>query len=131
MNEIFQTADILRKSPDLFPWVCLAIVLIFIYKGRHEIKDYVKAAINAKKEVTLYHAQHNELVRNNTAALNNNTAALELVQRDREILLQFLEHHEKMSGERFDHLQRVANQTRDIVIDNQKEIIVANERLNS
>lgn len=130
MNEVFTAAEKLHATPALFPWVCLGVICLVIFWNRELIKNYINATITEKRETTLYHAQNNELIRNNTAALNNNTAALEMVKRDRDITMQFLQHHEQLSSERFDHLQRVANQTRDIVIENQKEIIVANERLN-
>lgn len=128
MDDFFAFGEKLHASPDLFPWVCLALVLFFVFKNHHLITDYIKATINAKKEVAVYHAQHNELVRNNTAALNNNTAALEMVNRDRETMLNALENHEQLSRERLEHVQTVLNQTCDIVIENQKEIAIISDR---
>lgn len=128
MNDIFAMGEKLHASPDLFPWVCLIVVLVFIFKNHNLITDYLRATINAKREVALYHAQHNELVRNNTAALDNNTAALKMFEKDREIMVNTIRHHEKLSQERIEHLQTVLNQTRDIVLENQKEIAIISDR---
>lgn len=128
MNDIFAMSEKLHTSPDLFPWVCLIVVLVFIFKNHNLITDYLRTTINAKREVTLYHAQHNELVRNNTAALDNNTAALKMFEKDREIMVNTIRHHEKLSQERIEHLQTVLDQTRDIVLENQKEIAIISDR---
>ena len=128
MNDIFAMGEKLHASPDLFPWVCLIVVLVFIFKNHNLITDYLRATINAKREVALYHSQHNELVRNNTAALDNSTAALKMFEKDREIMVNTIRHHEKLSQERIEHLQTVLNQTRDIVLENQKEIAIISDR---
>lgn len=131
MNDFIGFAKELHAAPDLFPWVCLAIILFIIYKNRNAIEDYLKASIKAKHEAAMYHAQHNELVRNNTAALDNNTAALEMVNQDRKEMVKYLEHHEELSKqrqdqvqERQDQIQKVVVQTRDMVFTNQKELAI-------
>ena len=131
MNEFIGFAKELHATPDLFPWMCLAILLILAYKNRNFIGDYVKASIKAKHETAIYHAQHNELVRNNTAALDNNTAALELVNQDRKEMISYIEYHEELSKERHrqdnernDQIQQIVVQTRDMVFKNQKELAI-------
>lgn len=124
MGEIIDMANKLQATPDLFPWVCLVIILFIVYKERGTIRELMESVISAKKETTIFHAQQNELVRNNTAALENNTAALELVKKDREIMMIKLEQHEQASIERTQHLQKVLNRVDEQTRDNSRAIAV-------
>lgn len=124
VGEVIEIAEQLKAAPDLFPWVCLIAVAFIVWRCRKHIGEYFQTVINSKKEETMFHAQQNELIRNNTAALNNNTAALELVQKDREMLANIVKHHEQLSQERFAHLQTVMNQTRDTVVANTQDLAI-------
>lgn len=129
VTEVLTIAEQLRAARDVLPWVIFVVVGIVLWKSRHHITNWIQASIDEKKEQTVYHAQQNELIRNNTAALQNNTAALEMVQRDRETTIMRIDQHEKMSEERFTHLQAVVNQTRDTVLENSKSIAVVGEKV--
>ena len=129
MDEVIDFGRLLHESPDLFPWVVLAIVIFVAYKERDTIRALIQGILESRKETAMYHAQHNELVRNNTAALQNNTAALELVKRDRELLLHVLEDHEKMSGERDQHIQTVVNRIDETLQNNRKDIVLMKDRI--
>lgn len=129
MSEVMDLGKLLHDSPDIFPWVVLAIVLIIAYKERGTIRDLIQSVIDSRKETTIYHAQHNELVRNNTAALQNNTAALELVKKDRELMIKLIEDHEKMSCERDGHIQTVINRIDETLNANRRDIVLLTDRV--
>lgn len=109
MSDVIEVANLLHMTPELFPWVVLAIVLIFVYKERNTIRNLFQSRIDANKEMKLHNAIVDELIRNNTAALNNNTAVLETIKVDRDITKNAIDGHEKMSMERIQHLQIVLN----------------------
>lgn len=79
MSDVIEVANLLHMTPELFPWVVLTIVLIFVYKERDAIRNLFQSHIDANKEMKLHNAIVDELIRNNTAALNNNTAVLEVI----------------------------------------------------
>lgn len=128
MQEAFDMAKVLRETPDLFPWVCLVIVLLLCYRERDLIRELFTSVINSRKETALYHAQHNELVRNNTAALENNTAMLSILKQDRHEMTSMLEQHEKMTEERLAHIQTVVNRIDTTVNKNHDGISIIADR---
>lgn len=135
MNEAVELGKMLHDTPDLFPWVCLAIVLIVVVAQHKRILGYFDAKIEAYKEKQKSDAVLAELIRNNTAALNNNTAALEMVKNDRGITRNMIDYHEKMSKERINalqesigHVQTVVNRIDEIVSDNSESIKIVEDR---
>ena len=128
MDEAFQWAGTLHDNPDLLPWVIFISVVILLFKERNLIRELITSAINARKETALYHAQHNELVRNNTAALENNTAALEMVKNEHDRLAIMIQHHEESSKERIDHIQTVVNRIDSTVTKNQHIMSLLEDR---
>ena len=127
----------LHETPDLFPWVCLAIVLIILASQHKRILAYFDARIDAYSAKQKSDAVLAELIRNNTAALNNNTAALESVKQDRGETRRMLDYHEKVSQERIDvvrddiaHVQTVVNRVDETVSQNEKGIMVLQDREN-
>ena len=128
MNEAIDVAKILHDTPDLFPWVVLAIVLFVIYKERTTIREFFQSIVQSRKETAIFHAQQNELVRNNTAALQNNTAMLEILKQDRQNMVSMLEYHEQMSMERIAHVQTVVNRIDQNTSDNNKSIAILKDR---
>lgn len=117
----------LHDTPDLFPWVCLAMLCIIIISQRKRILAYFDARIDAYNSKRESDAVMAELIRNNTAALNNNTAALESVRTEREATMRMLEYHEKVSKERIEHLQTIMNRIDDTVSQNEKDITIIKE----
>ena len=135
MNDAIELGKMLHDTPDLFPWVCLAIVLIVVVAQHKRIFSYFDAKIEAYKEKQQSDAVLAELIRNNTAALNNNTAALEMVKNDRGITRNMIDYHEKVSKERIDavqesisHVQTVVNRIDEIVCDNSENIKLVEDR---
>lgn len=139
MSEVIDVSRVLRESPDLFPWVVLVIVLAFLYRERGVIRELFESIIQSRKEVSIYHAQHNELVRNNTAALENNTAALDMVKKEREMLAKIMDRHEQLSAERFSrheemsaererHIQAVINRIDETARSNGEALMVLEDR---
>ena len=128
MTEAFDIARELRDAPDLFPWVVLAIVLVVAFKEREVIRDFFTSIIDARKETTAFHAQQNELIRNNTAALQNNTAMLQILKQERDSMAAKLEHHEQMSAERIAHVQTVVNRIDQTTRENRGDISLLTDR---
>lgn len=135
MNEAVELGKMLHDTPDLFPWVCLAIVMIIVVSQRKRILAYFDARIEAYKAKERSDAVIAELIRNNTAALNNNTTALEMVKNDRGITRNMIDYHEKVSKERIDavqesisHVQTVVNRIDEIVSDNSENIKLVEDR---
>lgn len=128
MDETIEFARLLHDSPDLFPWVCLAIV-IFVAVAQHKrILSYFDARIEAYGAKKQSDAVLAELIRNNTAALNNNTAALESVKQDRGESRRMIQYHENASKERMEHIQTVVNRIDETVNQNEKGIMVLTDR---
>lgn len=128
MDQTLEIAKLLHDTPDLFPWVCFAAFLFVVLSQRKRILAYFDARIesyNAKKESDAVIA---ELIRNNTAALNNNTAALESVKADRGETRRMLAFHEQASKERMEHIQTVVNRIDETVSQNEKDISIIKDR---
>ena len=120
----------LHDTPDLFPWVVLAIVLFLLVKERSTIRRYFAARIEAYEGRKQADAVLAELIRNNTAALDNNTAALESVKADRGETRRLLSYHEQASAERIQHVQEVVNRIDATVTDNSRQINIIEDRTN-
>lgn len=135
MEEPFRIAQMLHDSPDLFPWVCLAIVMFIIVAQHKRILAYFDARIDAYTAKKQSDAVLAELIRNNTAALNNNTAALEAVKTDRGETRKLVNYHENLSKERIDslkedisHVQTVVNRIDDTVTTNSRTLGLIEDR---
>lgn len=135
MSEAIEVGKMLHESPDLFPWVCLAVILVIVASQHKRILAYFDARINAYNAKQQSDAVMAELIRNNTAALNNNTAALEAVKNDRGATRALIEFHEKASKERIDsildsieHVQTVINRVDETVCSNAESIKIVEDR---
>lgn len=128
MNETLELAKLLHDTPDLFPWVCLAIICIVVVAQHKRILAYFDARIDAYSAKKQSDAVMAELIRNNTAALNNNTAALDAVRADRGETRRLLAHHEELSAERDKHIQTVVNRIDANVTSNSKLIELLEDR---
>ena len=128
MEEAIEIGKILHDTPDLFPWVCLAIILIIVLAQHKRILAYFDTRIEAYGARKEHDAVLAELIRNNTAALNNNTAALESVKADRGETRRMLNYHEAASKERMEHIQTVVNRIDETVSQNEKDISVIKDR---
>lgn len=102
MEDALTLAERLRDAPDLFPWVCLAIICIVAVAQHKRIFAYFDARIEAYSASKQFKAIMIELMRNNTAALESCTE-------EREKVRLLLTHHEKLSAERDKHIQTVVN----------------------
>lgn len=135
MEEPLRWAQMLHDTPDLFPWACLAIILFIVVSQHKRILRYFDARIDAYAAKQKSDAVIAELIRNNTAALENNTAALKSVEADRGETRRMLNHHECMSKERMDairddisHVQAVVNRVDETVSQNERDITVLKDR---
>ena len=135
MDEAVEIGKMLHDTPDLFPWVCLGIILIVCTAQHKRILSYFDARIDAWRAKEKSDAVMAELVRNNTAALNNNTAALNAVKNDRGATRALIDYHEKVSKERIDtvigeinHVQTVVNRIDETVQSNAKGIQIVEDR---
>lgn len=128
MDQTLEIAKLLHDTPDLFPWVCFATIIVFAIAQHKRIFAYFDARIesyNAKKQSDAVIA---ELIRNNTAALENNTAALEMVKADRGETRRMITYHENVSKERMEHLQTVVNRIDETVTQNERNIDILKDR---
>lgn len=87
--------------------VLLIVGIVLIYKLYPFFVEYLKSAKVAKDErakadVSRAQAEHerNEIMRMSNSVIDNNTAALQTVSMDRQMLLRTLEQHENASQER-------------------------------
>lgn len=135
MEEPLKWAQMLHESPDLFPWVCLVIICMVVLAQHKRILAYFDARIDAYTAKKQSDAVLAELIRNNTAALNNNTAALESVKSDRGETRRMLDFHEKASAERIEslrndiaHIQIVLNHADETLQSNNKMIGLIEDR---
>lgn len=109
LDEPIRWAQVLHDTPDLFPWVCLVLICMVLLSQHKRIIAYFDARIDAYGAKKQSDAVLAELIRNNTAALENNTAALNAVKSDRGETRRLLQYHENASAERIQHLQNVIN----------------------
>lgn len=135
MDEAIEIGKILHDSPDLFPWVVLSIILLLMATQHKRILAYFDARIESYSAKQRSDALMAELIRNNTAALNNNTAALESVKIDRGESRRLITHHEEMSAERIEmirddlnHIQTVINRIDNMVNTNSENIKLIEDR---
>lgn len=138
MEESIKIAQMLHDSPDLFPWVVLAIICVVVVSQHKRIFAYFDARIDAYGSKKESNAVLAELIRNNTAALNNNTAALDAVRADRGETRRMLQFHENASKERIDmirddisHVQEVVNRIDRTVTNNSRTLGLIEDRTES
>ena len=128
MSEPVEIAQLLRDTPDLFPWVLLAVTLLFGYKQREIITEYVRARIDYWRSMKDVNATLPEVIRNNTAAMQLCTEAFRDWKNDRGENRRMLEHHEQASAERMQHIQEVVNRIDATVTQNSKGITLLEDR---
>lgn len=142
MDQTIEIAKTLHDAPDLFPWVCLALVIFIVCSQHKRILAYFDARIDAYRAKERSDAVMAELIRNNTAALDNNTAALNSVKQDRGESRRMIQYHEDMSKERMgsirndisivrddlSHVQTVINDVRETVSQNERDITLLKDR---
>ena len=128
MGESLEIARVLRDTPDLFPWVLLAVVLLIAYKQRDLISDYFRARVDYWKSMKDVNATLPEVIRNNTAAMNLCTEAFRDWKNDRGENRRMLQYHEEASAERMQHLQDVLNRVDATVTSNSRNIGLIEDR---
>lgn len=128
MSEPIEIGKLLRESPDLFPWVLLAVVLVIAYKQRDIISDYVTARIDYWRSMKDVNATLPEVIRNNTAAMNLCTEAFRDWKSDRGENRRMLEYHEAASAERMQYIQEVVNRIDRTVTENSRQIGLIEDR---
>ena len=128
MGESLEIAKLLHDTPDLFPWVCLAIVLLIAYKQRDLIADYFRARVDYWKSMKDVNATLPEVIRNNTAAMGLCTEAFRDWKNDRGENRRLLQYHEQASAERMQHIQEVVNRIDATVTSNSSKIGLIEDR---
>jgi len=128
MEETLDLAKTLHDAPELFPWVVLAVIIIFVLSQRKRIVAYIDARIESYNDKRRSDIVMEELVRNNTAALENNTAALETVRAERKDLRKMVEYHESLSSERNDRIINYLKTIENTVLENSKSIELVEDR---
>lgn len=93
----------------IIPWVLLSLAVWFSVKMQPHFVDWVKARAEAQRSAAESKAELNEIIRHNSAVIENNTAAVNMIQRyiddsERQNCAA-VERHEQLSVERFERLQ--------------------------
>ena len=135
MQEAFEAAKQFHENPNLFPWVVLALIVLFIIGQRKLIVEYMQSRITEHNAKALWYENQTkssevtaEVIRNNTAALNNNTEALRTSNEDRGETRRMLDKHEELSKERDRHIQEVVNRIDDTVSKNSLKLGLIEDR---
>lgn len=128
LEELFENAERFASRPDLFPWVVLTIVCIVLYKEKDLAKEYFAARIEYWRSKKSTDSLIPEVIRNNTAALDHNTAAVERWGNDRGENRRMIEHHEQMCIERERHLQEVLNRVDKTATENARKLDILEDR---
>lgn len=121
-------AERFASRPDLFPWAVLIIVCAVVYRERALVKEYFAARIEYWRSKKTTDSLIPEVIRNNTAALEHNTAAVERWGNDRGENRRMLEHHEMMCVERERHLQEVLNRVDRTAAENARKLDILEDR---
>lgn len=135
MDQVIEFAELLHASPALLPWVCFATVVVLLCAQHKRIFAYFDARIDAYRAKRESDAIIEELIRNNTAALENNTTVLEIVKNDRGLDRELIGYHENASKERIEsirdeirHVQTVVNRIDKTVSSNSENIRLIEDR---
>ena len=128
MEEVLCFAQTLHGSPTLLWWVIFVVVCIVLLANKKKIGELFDSSIEERRERKRTNIVLVELIRNNTAALENNTAALNAVKNDRAVTHEMLEHHDRMSEERIAHVQEIVNRIDRTVTSNSKAIGLIEDR---
>lgn len=128
MEEYMDMARMLRDSPDLLPWVVFVFVAGVILLERKMIKEYFSARMDYWRSRKETDAIIPEVIRNNTAALEHNTASIERWSNDRGENRRMLEEHERASQERERHLQEVINRVDRTANENARKLDIIEDR---
>lgn len=102
MEDALTLAALLHETPDLFPWVCLAIICLVAVAQHKRIFAYFDARIEAYSSRKQFEILMLELSRKTTDALEHYTE-------ERGEIKTLLAHHEELSAERDKHIQTVVN----------------------
>ena len=128
MQDGIEIARLLHDTPDLFPWVLLAVVLLIAYKQRDLIGDYFRARVDYWKSMKDVNATLPEVIRNNTTAMTLCTEAFRDWKNDRGENRRMLQYHEQASAERMQHIQEVVNRIDETVASNSRGIGLIEDR---
>lgn len=128
MDNAIEAAQQLADRPDLLPWVVFVVVCAVVYANRRVLKDYIVSRIESNRESKVQSAVLVEVLRNNTTALDNNTAALESVKADRGETRQMIEHHEGLSAGRDERTLAIVQRVEARVADNGEKLRLLEDR---
>ena len=128
MEQSIEVARLLHDTPDLFPWVLLAIIMAVAYKNRGIIGEYIRARIDYWRSMKDVNATLPEVIRNNTTAMTLCTEAFRDWKTDRGENRRMLQHHEQASAERMQHIQEVLNRVDATVTKNNANIQLIEDR---
>lgn len=110
MNEFL---DLLRFVYDagaaVIPWLLLALAAYLALKTWPYVITWLQARTDAQKDIAEREAERNEILRNNSAVIRNNTETMSMIKRFVEDAEQrqcaAVERHEQLSAERFGRMQ--------------------------
>lgn len=109
------TADELRLASDLVQTLGVPVcVLLFcgcvLWRLMPQIRDLLTSAAEERRARIKSAGEYAEVVRHNSAVIENNTAALNLAVQAREADGKLIQSHEDMSRERMSKIQATADE---------------------
>ena len=101
----------------VIPWLLVSLATFLVTKSWPHLAEYIAARTEAQHDVAEREAERNEIMRNNSAVIQNNTETISMMQRfmenrDNESN-RAIEHHEAMSAERIDRMREVIDVNRE------------------
>lgn len=103
----------------VIPWLLLAVFVLLLIRTWPNVLNYIEAKTEAARDVAAREAERNEIMRNNSAVIQNNTETMQVMRRFIEDTnaanCGAIEKHEDMSAERMERMQAVLD-------DNKNEI---------
>lgn len=117
MAEVMGLLEFLYDAGSaVIPWLILSLATVLCLKTWPHFVEYVAARTDAQHEIAEREAERNEIMRNNSAVIKNNTETIGLIKRfmeDRDNENNHaIEHHEKVSAERIERVQEVLDSNR-------------------
>lgn len=110
--------------------LCILLFLgLIVWRLFPEIREYMKARTDAVKEDHEKKGEFNEILRNNSAVIENNTVVLQLVQANSDVTKVLIEEHDSRSEDRMKRIEKGVLEVKEDVEVTHKDVIVIKDRV--
>lgn len=100
----------------VIPWLLVAVSVLVLLRTWPSVLNYIAAKTDAARDVAAREAERNEIMRNNSAVIQNNTETMQIMKRFIEDTnaanCSAVERHEDMSAERMERIQIVLDDSK-------------------